>query len=114
MTSPDLDPTAQPAPCRERVASRIYTTGRWFSGEIATDFSTYSGTRVRPFALPLALAGAGCHHGSRRCLLCHVLAGAYAASMRWAAGFSFDPDTFDDLAEADQTLLRFEQMELSL
>lgn len=72
---------------------------------LATDFSTYAGWRVRHFALPLTLAGAGCHHGSRRCVLCHVLAKGYAASMRWAAGLIFDDDIYDaELDAGDQTL----------
>ena len=72
---------------------------------LTSDFATYSGRRVRPFGLPLTLAGAGCHHGSRRCLLCPLLAAGYAASMRWAAGLVFDPEPVD-LDEADMTLVQ--------
>jgi hypothetical protein len=74
---------------------------------LTTDFATYAGRRVRPFALPLTLAGAGCHHGSRRGLLCPALAEGYAASMRWAAGLTFDPDIYDaELDAGDQTLVQ--------
>ncbi len=69
---------------------------------LTTDFST-RGRRVRPFALPITLAGAGCHHGSRQCLLCPLLAEGYAASMRWASGLVFDPTPYDDAG--DYTLL---------
>lgn len=71
---------------------------------LASDFSTYAGRRERPFALPLTLAGAGCHHGSRRCLLCYVLSEGYAASMRWAEGLTYDDEPYDDDG-ADMTLL---------
>lgn len=73
---------------------------------LATDFST-RGRRVRTFALPLTLAGAGCHHGSRQCWTCVRLADAYAASLRWASGLVFDPDPYDpELDAADQTLVQ--------
>lgn len=62
---------------------------------LASDFST-RGRRVRLFALPLTLAGSGCHHGSRRCLLCPLLAEGYAAAMSWAAGLVYDPTPYDD------------------
>lgn len=72
---------------------------------LATDFST-RGRRVRAFALPLTLAGAGCHHGSRQCWTCVRLAEGYAASMRWASGLVFDPAPYDaELDAGDYTLL---------
>jgi hypothetical protein len=75
---------------------------------LTTEFATYASRRAHPFALPLTLAGAGCHHGSRRCLTCHVMAEGYAASMRWAAGLTFDPEPFDLAELGDQTIVQLE------